>query len=381
MYGNAYPFITPSDIDDGSPKAYTARGITEEAKRKYSTKMLPAGAVCYTCIASIGKICITDRAALTNQQINSIVADESLCDHRYLYYLLRVETPRIQAMASGVATPIINKTAFSEIEVELPPLSLQQRIADILSAYDDLIENNTRRIAILEEMARAIYREWFVCFRFPGHEQVEMFESELGPVPAGWAVSSFSDIAHFVNGFAFKPTHFEERGRPIVKIAELKNGITVKTPFNSGKEIPAKFHISNGDVLFSWSADLDAYIWPHGEALLNQHLFNVIPTATYSRLFLFFSLKERMHEFRARSQGTTMRHIKRSALDEVKVVVPPAVLRNAFDELVLPLSSLIINLTSRNQLLRSTRDLLLPRLISGEIEVSAAEEALAEAAA
>lgn len=142
----------------------------------------------------------------------------------------------------------------------------QQHIAGILSAYDDLIENNTWRIVILEEMARALYREWFVEFRFPGHEQVAMVESELGLVPAGWEPESFSEIATFVNGFAFKPEHWGDCGRPIVKIAELKNGVTEKTPRYAGNGVPSRYDVGSGDLLFSWSADLDVYVWDQGDA-------------------------------------------------------------------------------------------------------------------
>jgi type I restriction enzyme S subunit len=189
-------------------------------------------------------------------------------------------------------------------------------------------------------------------------------------VPEGWEVRSFSEIAEFVNGFAFKPHHWGKSGKPIVKIAELKNGITRNTPFHDGGDIPTKYHIRSGDILFSWSADLDVYIWAHGDALLNQHLFNVLPRDEYGKLFLFFSLKSHMPEFRMRSLGTTMRHIKRSALDEVKLIVPWAAQRDLFESQVAPIIEQILNLTARNKNLRQTRDLLLPRLVSGELDVS-----------
>jgi len=217
-------------------------------------------------------------------------------------------------------------------------------------------------------MAQAIYKEWFVNFRFPGHEKVKIVESDLGLIPEGWEINPFLEIAEFVNGFAFKPHHWGNSGKPIVKIAELKSGITEKTPFYSGHDIPTKFHVKNGDVLFSWSADLD-YIWSHGEAFLNQHIFNVLPKRGYTKLFLFYSLKNRMQEFRSKSLGTTMRHIKRSALAQVKFVVPSTELRDLFESYAQPMIQEILNLTSKNNILRRTRDLILPKLISGEIDV------------
>jgi type I restriction enzyme, S subunit len=290
---------------------------------------------------------------------------------RFYAYLFRSRLIRQVLTAHGGGTNIsnLNQGILRDLQVPLPPLSTQRKIASVLSAYDNLIENNTRRIEILEEMAQAIYREWFVHYRFPGHEKVEMVDSPLGPIPEGWEVTPFSSVGDFINGYAFKPKHWGDSGKPIVKIAELKNGVTRSTPRYPGEDIAPKYHIQNGDLLFSWSADLDAYIWSGGEALLNQHLFNVVPKVEISRLFLFYALKDRMPDFRSRSQGTTMRHIKRSALDEVKLTVPPSALRSEFDHYVEPIIKQVENLQAKNTNLRRTQDLLLPKLISGEIDL------------
>jgi type I restriction enzyme S subunit len=198
LYGDKYPFITPTDISDNLHTVTAARYLSAEGYRYQKNLLIPTGAICYTCIASIGKVCIATRPSFTNQQINSIIVDSTQYDHRFIYYLLRHETDRIKALASGAAAPIINKTAFSEVELLVPPLPTQHKTAAILSAYDDLIENNTRRIAILEKMARLIYREWFVHFRFPGHEQVRMVDSPLGRIPEGWEVRKLGEIAQEV---------------------------------------------------------------------------------------------------------------------------------------------------------------------------------------
>ncbi len=325
----------------------------------------------------VGRVAIHARShsrCLLNQRVGKIIVDRlDRCNSLYLFYALYTEESRhaIALMAHGAASQAnVSPRQVESLELSLPPLPTQRKIAAILSAYDDLIENNTRRIAILEEMARMIYREWFVQFRFPGFGETRIVESPLGPIPGGWEVRPFSSIANFVNGYAFKPHHWGRTGKPIVKIAELKNGITATTPFYNGSDIPQKYDVTNGDVLFSWSADLDVYIWAHGDALLNQHLFNVIPLGGFSKAFLFYSLKHQMQEFRNRSLGTTMRHIKRVALDQVLLVVPPLELTSLFDTIVGPLIQLIVNLTSKNTNLRRTRDRLLPRLVSGEVDVS-----------
>jgi len=184
-----FPFITPTDIEEQARLVRTARFLSDEGCRKQKNSLLPAGTVCFTCIgATIGKICMTTRPSFTNQQINSVVVDTDNHDPKYVYYLLRQQAGRVKALASGAATPIVNKSTFSNLRVLVPSLPAQRKTAAVLSAYDELIENNTRRIKILEEMAQAIYREWFVNFRFPGYEKVEMVDSQLGPIPEGWEV-------------------------------------------------------------------------------------------------------------------------------------------------------------------------------------------------
>jgi type I restriction enzyme S subunit len=280
----------------------------------------------------------------------------------------------INQCSHGATMASLNQQILERIELPLPPLPIQRRIAGILSAYDDLIKNSQRRIKILEEMARRLYREWFVHFRVPGHEDCRFVDSSLGEIPEGWEVKPFSAIASYVNGYPFKPTELGPAGKPIIKIKELKAGIVADTPRNTGDDIPVKYHIHDGDVLFSWSADLDAYLWMEGDGLLNQHLFTVLPADAFSLAFCFHSLKESMPRFRALSLGATMHHIKRSALDQVFTVVAPAPMRNRFDVLVEPIHQQLVTISKQIQNLRQSRDLLLPRLLSGQIDVKALPE-------
>ena len=194
LFDIEYPFITPTDIEEGRRGVRTERFISESGRRGQKNLLLPPKAVCFTCIASIGKICMTSAPSFTNQQINSIIADSNFYDPEFIYYLLRHNADRIRRRASGSATPILNKTAFSEIEVTVPDLPAQRKIATVLSAYDNLIENNTRRIKILEDMAQMLYREWFVHFRFPGYEQSKTVEAAIGLIPEGWSVQRLAQI-------------------------------------------------------------------------------------------------------------------------------------------------------------------------------------------
>ncbi len=292
----------------------------------------------------------------------------------YLYYALNTVEARDQfhSYANGVTRFGLRKADISRLEIPLPDISRQRTVADMLVALDDKIDLNRRMSQTLEEMTALLYREWFVYFRFPGYEDVGLVDSDLGPIPEGWGIRSFAELADFVNGFAFKPEHWLDEGLPIIKIKELKNGVTADTPRYHGADVGEKYFVDDGSVLFSWSADLKAYVWASGPGLLNQYLFDVLPYEV-SHLFIFHSLNERMGEFRARAQGTTMKHIKRSALGEVKMALPKKKLRGEFESVARPMLDLQLNLAKQNHALREARDLLLPRLVSGELDVSELE--------
>jgi type I restriction enzyme S subunit len=329
----------------------------------------------------LGSSAIVPRGGLYlhNQRIGLVkLKPEASCDPRYISYLFNTRSVRqqIRASASGAKIRHTAPSRIAEVAVTIPPIAEQRHISGLLSGYDELIDNNLRRIRILEEMARSIYREWFVRFRFPGYESVDRVMSPLGMIPKGFDVRVSSQIATYLNGYAFKPGDWGSLGKPIIKIRELKSGISSDTPRNTGESIPQKFVVSDGDVLFSWSADLDVYLWSGGEGLLNQHLFNVIPIKGLSRVFCFHALKEVMPQFRALSLGATMHHIKRSALDQVMLTVPPTELRSCFDDIVEPIHSLALTLRRAVLNLRATRDLLLPRLISGRLSLAQTEAAI-----
>jgi type I restriction enzyme S subunit len=180
LFGDAHPFITPTDIDGVSRTVATERFIADAGAAAFKNQMIPAGAVCFVCIgATIGKMCIATRRSLTNQQVNSIVVDEALHDPKYVFYALRQIAPDVKGLAGGAATPIISKSSFSDISIRVPPLWQQRRIAFILSTYDDLIEINTRRIAILG--------------RWPGASLMSGSSASASPAtrPCGWSNPSW----------------------------------------------------------------------------------------------------------------------------------------------------------------------------------------------
>ncbi len=173
-FGEEYLFITPSDMDGRKRISDTERKLSSRGAFVISSCQIPSQSVCVSCIGwQMGKVAMTTKTSFTNQQINTIIPNKKVVPD-FLHYSLSIRREELKTLSSvGTRTPILKKSSFEKIDLHLPSFTTQQKIAYILSSYDDLIENNTRRIEILEQMAKLIYEEWFVKFRFPGHENVK----------------------------------------------------------------------------------------------------------------------------------------------------------------------------------------------------------------
>jgi type I restriction enzyme S subunit len=289
----------------------------------------------------------------------------------------------IKNRAIGAAVPGINLGILKTLEVVLPPLHEQRRIASILSAYDDLIENNTRRIAILEEMARRIYEEWFVRFRFPGHENVRMVESELGLVPEGWAIEVVEDVTETLGGGTPSKTEPDFWTDGTINWYSPTDLTGAKTVFmeESGTKITelglakssAKLFPPNS-VMMTSRATLGVIAVNTTAACTNQGFIVCIPSVRMPTWLLFHWLKANASVFEGLATGATFKEITKGVFRKVKLTVPPSAIAAAFETLVGPMMDLVLRLERKNRNLRTTRDLLLPKLISGELDVSALPE-------
>ena len=251
------------------------------------------------------------------------------------------------------------------MEVELPPMETQLRIATILSRYDSLIENYQKQIKLLEEAAQRLYKEWFVDLHFPGHETTKIVDG----VPEGWEKKPISQLGEYLNGFAFKPSDWQDSGKPIIKIKEMGNGVSNDTPRNNGERVPVKYLVKAGDLLFSWSATLMVIVWSGEEGWLNQHLFKVTPAKGIGREFLLQSISNTIEVFQNLTTGSTMKHIQRNKLDQVFINVPDEEIMTSYNYLAERMRNQILHFSSQIRLLTEARDRLLPKLISGEIEI------------
>jgi type I restriction enzyme S subunit len=314
---------------------------------------------------------MTDRPSFTNQQINSIVVNATEHDPYFIYHLLTTLRDELKSNAGGAATPIINKTTFSDIKVSVPPLPFQKRIAGILSAYDELIENCQRRIKILESMARALYREWFVHFRFPGYENHPRVASPLGEIPQGWEVKLVKDVAIVTYGFPFQSGTFNTDGvgTPVIRIRDILAGAS--TTFTE-EVADSRYHVKNGHILVGMDGEFHMNIWSSDHAYQNQRVARFESQGEIGNFHLFLALEKPIQEFNKAIVGTTVAHLGDMHIKTIQIVWPPENIRSKAREFLEPLSLQVIALKQQITNLRRTRDLLLPRLLSGQIEVEAA---------
>ncbi len=320
--------------------------------------------------------------------------NRSVLEPRFASYLLRSPLSRRHFVSHGTGTGIqnLNQGAISSLAFHRPSIEEQQAINRVLGCLDDKIELNRQTNQTLESLAHGIFRYWFVDFdpivakadgRKPfgmTDEVLALFperfvDSKIGPIPEGWSVGSLIDLARYINGRNF--THGATgTGRMVIRIAELNSGPGSSTIFND-VEAPSDQTAYPDDILFSWSGSLGIYRWHNQEALINQHIFKVI-CAEYPRWFVYFHLLEALPFLQniAADKATTMGHIKRDHLGEVKMALPPHPLLCETSFFIQPLYEQIHLGEVESRSLADLRDLLLPKLLSGEIRLRQAEKAV-----
>ena len=342
------------------------------------------------CNAHRGDIIVTHRGTLgqivyvpVNSKYDRYVISQSqfrfrckadLVDVQYLvyYFHTREGQYKILANASQVGVPALARatSTFRLIDIKLPPLNDQRRIASILSSLDRKIELNNKINADLEEMAQAIFKNWFVDFE--PFKDGKFVDSELGMIPEGWKVGRLTEIASYMNGLAMQkfPPENDEDSLPVLKIKELGQGFCGPDSDRCSCNIKDECKIHNGDVIFSWSGTLLVDVWCGGDCGLNQHLFKVT-SKDYPKWFYYYWTKHHLQEFIhiAKDKAVTMGHIKRGHLEEALVAIPDNDSMERAHELFEPILSKMISLRLENSRLSTLRDTLLPRLMSGEIEI------------
>ena len=278
----------------------------------------------------------------------------------------------------GVAQQHFNIGAAKELEVALPSRSTQDRIAGILSAYNELIENCQRRICILEKMARALYREWFVHFHFPGHERVARVDSPFGPIPEGWQVRPIRAFGNVITGKTPSKAnpHYYGSEMPFVKIPDMHGNIFVletsdKLSFK-GAESQSNKTIPAGSLCVSCIGTIGVVCITTEDCQTNQQINSVVLNQENVREFLFLRLQDAKQTLEnLGANGATMGNVNKGKFEAVEFFTPTREILDAYHRLVESLFSQILNFSRKIENLRRSRDLLLPRLLSGQLNVGA----------
>lgn len=329
---------------------------------------------------------------LHNQRIGLVELLSQEVDRRFLYYLFNTGPVRAQIQATATGSKV-RHTAPSRVEdvvVALPPLRIQRKIAAILLAYDDLVESNNRRIRILEEMAQRIYREWFVDFRYPGHEGIPLIQSELGPVPVGWCVHTTDDVANILGGGTpsreapdywdpgevtwYTPTDLTRLGSMFAE-----QSISMISPEGLKKSSARLFPA--GSVMMTSRATIGVTALNVAEAATNQGFITCVPRSVTTNYHLYYWIDQYKDTILALASGATFKEINKATFRKLPFLLAPPDIEQRFGEVVGVLGDAILSALRTRATLRAARDLLLPRLISGEIDVEGLEIKVSEAAA
>ena len=380
--------ITAKVVKGGIIKSGNHEYISKETYDSWMSRGFPrCGDVLITTEAPLGEVAqltTSERVALA-QRIILLRANSEIALPKYLYYALQSDffQAGLQARATGTTVLGIKQSELRKVDVPLFPLEVQQQISIILSAYDNLLENNTRRIRVLENLAQLIYREWFVDFRFPGHEDVAMVDSALGLVPEGWRVVALQDVCEqLVDGDWIETKHQSGDDYRLLQVSNVGTGEFVET--GKYRYVTEKTfrnlnctEVKEGHILISRMPKPIGRAWlvrkmPWRMITAVDVAIAVPDLSMVSRHYLMQVLNSPENLGRAEklATGTTRLRISRKVLSNLKVLLPPMELQRLADESLQPLDGLIWKLRKRNNNLRQTRDMLLPKLISGELNVS-----------
>lgn len=333
----------------------------------YSDMELPAEKYCdkgdllFAWSASFGPRIWSGGKVIYHYHIWKLVPNSKILDKTYLYYWLLDSVARITAGTHGSVMAHMTKADMETQPIDLPNIETQRKIASVLSSIDGKIELNNSINKNLEGQAKAIFSQ-----------RIALFDS----IPNGWKETSLDSIADYLNGLAMQkfPPKEGEEGLPVLKIAELKQGFCDASSNRCTEQLRPQYIVNDGDVIFSWSASLVVDFWCGGRAGLNQHLFKVT-SKRHEKWFYYWWTKYHLNEFihEANSKATTMGHITRDRLTNAKVLIPDEKTYREVGDLMESLDGQIIAKRLENKKLAELRKTLLPKLISGEIDVSEVE--------
>ncbi|MFA5866061.1 MAG: restriction endonuclease subunit S [Phycisphaerae bacterium] len=335
LYGGQFPFVQTGDIKNADlylseySQTYNEKGLSQ-------SKLWNPGTLCITIAANIAETTILKIKACFPDSVVGFIADPEKSDVRFIKYYIDTIKLRMQNVSKGTTQDNLSLEKLLTFDFVVPDVENQNKIASILSSYDDLIENNTRRIKILEQMAETIYTEWFVKFRFPGHEKVKFVNSELGKIPEGWTIGKVGDLYAVKSGFAFKSNNFLPIGEfSVIKITNIQNNVidTVNCEYISEKiaQSASRFEIYEGDLFISMTG---AQVGKVGimpkvsqKYFLNQRVGKYFPKKPFltnvSFIYLFSLSDYFQKQISNIAAGAAQPNISGGSIESIPLLLPP----------------------------------------------------------
>lgn len=369
------PVVMPKDIINGKISESSIARVSENHVKRLNRYVVFTGNILYARRGDVGKCAYVsekENGWLCGTGCLNVESNLDVVDSKFLFFQL--QTPEtvgwIQKNAVGATMLNLNTEILSRVPISLPPLETQQKIASILSAYDDLIENNRKQIKLLEEAAQRLYKEWFVDLRFPGYENVAIVDG----VPEGWSYERIDSFVELQNGFAFKSDSFDNNGNyKIITIKNVQDGSFDSNNVNKINKIPSKMpqwcKLEIEDILLSLTGNVGRVcLVTSNNCLLNQRVAKLkskYPAFTYT----LFRSKDMFVMMNNLANGAAQQNLSPIRTGEQKKLKATEEIINKFNAIVNCYVDKIVMLHKQIQLLQQARDKLLPRLMSGEMEV------------
>jgi len=349
------------------PTYEKARFVSEETYATWFRGHPKPGDIIFVNKATPGRVCLVPDPVdfCIAQDMVAIRADEKRVYPKFLFALLRSPAvqARIEQMHVGTLIPHFKKGDFDKILLSIPEREVQEFIGDLYFELSAKIDSNRRMNETLEALAQTLFKNWFV--------------DAAAKLPKGWTTRALYDCANYINGAAFRNEHFSSdcKGLPVIKIGELKDGLTAQTKFCAIEREP-KYRIASGEILFSWSGSpgtsIDTFIWPGGDGWLNQHIFKIEFKRPLEKYFVFYLLRHLKPEFIeiARNKQTTgLGHVTAQDLKRMQTAFPTDEVLDNFNRVAEPIFQKVFSNLRESRTLAELRDALLPKLLSGELRV------------
>ncbi len=373
------PVVMPKDLVGGKISEESIARVDKTHVERLCRHKIEVGDILYSRRGDVGRcahVTKKEEGWLCGTGCLRVTIDSEKADSRFVFFQLQHPDTVgwVEKHAVGATMLNLNTTILSSVPIRLPALEIQKRIADILSAYDDLIENNQKQIKLLEEAARRLYKEWFVNLRFPGHENTKIVDG----VPEGWRVASIADICDTVGGGtpSTKIQSYYEKGDILwvtptditrnfsLALLDTEKKITPEGLKNSSaKMLPAE------TILMTSRASVGFFGMCKYEVCTNQGFISCIPKRENLQMYLLFNLKSRVEEIRQKAGGSTYLEISKTVFRELKIILPKDEVLAEYQKNVHDIFDEIYCRTEMIKSLVDMRNRLLPKLMSGEVEV------------